>query len=75
MAGVPRYQHWTEMRLTLFYPWLQVSMHSKDMLRNHSIPLFVCVIRDHKEQIETREKRIWERNIPMGVFMHVILID
>lgn len=66
--GYPR-----KWRLTLLYSRLDVSVHPQHMLRDHPVPLLVRIVRDHKQEIETREERVGEGNVPVWVFVDVVL--
>jgi hypothetical protein len=60
-------------RRTLFQPRLQVAMHPENMLRDHSVPLLVDVVRYDEEEIESREKRIGKGDVSMRIFVDVVL--
>jgi hypothetical protein len=48
-------------------------MHPQHMLRDHPVPLLVRIVRNDKQEIETREKRVGEGNVPVWVFVDVVL--
>jgi hypothetical protein len=45
--------------LTFLNTGLQVSMHTKYMLRYATIPLFIDIVRDDEKQIKPRQERVW----------------
>ena len=52
---------------------LNVAMHTQDMLGNHAVAFLVNVVRNDKQQVETRQQRVWQRNIPARFLVHVVL--
>ena len=49
-------------------------MHSKNVFRDHPVPLLVDVVRHHEEKIESREKRVGKSDISMRILVNVVLV-
>ena len=60
-------------RHTRWLARLNVAMHTQDMLGNHAVAFLVNVVCNDKEQVETRQQRVWQRNIPARFLVHVVL--
>jgi hypothetical protein len=45
------------------------------MLGDLSVSLLVGVVGDDKEKIETREKRVGKSNVPVRIFVNIVLVD
>lgn len=63
----------SDAKLTFLDTRLQIHVHSQHVFTDRTIPLLVGVIGNDKQQIETREQRIRQRNVSMRVFMHIVL--
>ena len=50
-------------------------MHPQDMLRDLPVSLFIRVVCHHEEKIETGQKGIRKGDVPMRVFVDIILVD
>jgi len=48
-------------------------VHAQDVLRDHPVALLVDVVCDDKEQVETREERVGQRDVAMRVLVDVVL--
>ena len=48
-------------------------MHSENVICDHPVVLFVHVVRDNKEKIETGEKGIRKCNVLVRVFVNIVL--
>jgi len=44
------------------------------MFRDLSVSLLVRIIRDDKEQIETRQQRVGQSDVSVWVFMDIVLV-
>ncbi len=58
---------------SLLNTWLEISVHSKDMVGNPAIPFFFNVVCHDKEKIETGEEGVWERNVFVRVLVNIVL--
>lgn len=65
----------TTVGLTFLDTRLEVPMHPQDVLRDGPVPLFVGIVGDDKQQIETGQQRIRQGNVPMRILVHVVLQD
>lgn len=63
------------MELTFFDSWLKVSMHSKDVFRDHPVPLLVDVVRHDEEKIESGEKGVGKSDVSMRILVNVVLCE
>lgn len=63
----------SDAKLTFLDTRLQIHVHSQHVFTDRTIPLLVGVVRNNKQQIETREQRIRQRNVSVWVFMHIVL--
>lgn len=51
----------------------EVAMHAEDVICDHSVVLFIHVVRDNEKKIETREEGIRKCDVLVRVFVNVVL--
>lgn len=51
----------------------KVAVHTEDVICDHPVVFFVHVVRDDKKKIETGEEGIGKCDIPVGIFVDIIL--
>ena len=56
-----------------FDPRGEVAVHAENVICDHPVVLFVHVVRDNEEKIETGEKGIRKCNVLVRVFVNVVL--